>query len=38
VNPRVYSGRTLLDLRTVDPADDSEVAAAVRSCLGIGMG
>jgi L-seryl-tRNA(Ser) seleniumtransferase len=30
---RVQDGRTVLDLRTVDPADDAAVAAAARSCL-----
>ena len=29
---RVHEGRTLLDLRTVDPADDEVVAKAVRTC------
>ena len=30
---RVHEGRTLLDLRTVDPADDPVVAKAVLSCM-----
>jgi L-seryl-tRNA(Ser) seleniumtransferase len=29
---RVVDGRTVLDLRTVDPADDPELAKAVHSC------
>lgn len=29
---RVVDGRTIVDLRTVDPADDTEVAAALRDC------
>ena len=29
---RVDEGRTILDLRTVDPSDDAPVADAVRSC------
>jgi L-seryl-tRNA(Ser) seleniumtransferase len=29
---RVRNGRTILDLRTVDPADDAEVAKALVSC------
>ena len=28
---RVNEGRTIVDLRTVDPDDDSEVAAALRA-------
>lgn len=29
---RVADGRTIVDLRTVDPADDVELAAALRAC------
>jgi len=29
---RVVDGRTIIDLRTVDPDDDTEVAAALRAC------
>jgi L-seryl-tRNA(Ser) seleniumtransferase len=29
---RVHEGRTVLDLRTVDPADDSTLAKALRAC------
>jgi L-seryl-tRNA(Ser) seleniumtransferase len=29
---RVVDGRTIVDLRTIDPADDAEVAAALRAC------
>ena len=29
---RVHEGRTLLDLRTVDPADDAVVAKAILTC------
>lgn len=29
---RVADGRTIVDLRTVDPADDGELAAALRAC------
>jgi L-seryl-tRNA(Ser) seleniumtransferase len=31
---RVEGGRTILDLRTVDPADDEVVAAALAACAG----
>jgi L-seryl-tRNA(Ser) seleniumtransferase len=30
---RVSDGRTILDLRTVDPCDDAEVAKALASCM-----
>ena len=30
---RVIEGRTVLDLRTVDPADDTVVAKALRACM-----
>jgi L-seryl-tRNA(Ser) seleniumtransferase len=30
---RVVDGRTVLDLRTVDPADDAVVAKALRACM-----
>jgi hypothetical protein len=29
---RVVDDRTILDLRTVDPADDGVLAAAIASC------
>ena len=29
---RIHEGRTVLDLRTVDPADDAHVAAVLRRC------
>jgi L-seryl-tRNA(Ser) seleniumtransferase len=29
---RVREGRTVLDLRTVDPADDAHIAAVLRRC------
>ncbi|MBO0713258.1 MAG: L-seryl-tRNA(Sec) selenium transferase [Acidimicrobiales bacterium] len=35
---RVEGGRTILDLRTVDPADDQVLAAALAVCLGDGAG
>ena len=33
---RVSGGATIVDLRTVDPADDPEVAAACRQALAAG--
>jgi L-seryl-tRNA(Ser) seleniumtransferase len=30
---RVVDGRTVVDLRTVDPADDAVVAKALRACM-----